>query len=605
MKPFTKTLLLWGLLIVLFLAIWQFLTPPPGQAPPPPRGEPTGGSYLNVIVLSAVTFAVIFALRRFLGAARVHDEALRASYVHLTAGRFDEAERALSGLSRSRLSHYRRAFHGQRALIALERGDLEAARSALEAVWAEPVGRLFRAAHRRLSTNARGLRALVRASTVDTAGAREDIAAVRADPEVLPSVLARVALAEARVLDEEGDRDGLAALLDRARPLVLEATASPRERALFRAYEAMVEAGLASIYRQKGDRVAQGDEAAAIAAWVARVAPNAAPFVRAASIPLHGGSRPVPAEAASDEARRKVEAARPRKVKAARATKTVGLWAILIMLFAGIYAALSTGNQPLSPVVMVAGFAGVFFWVARNIRRSSADAKRITGAVREIGAGDLQRAERALAFTPEAPLHKAQAEQLRAEVALRRGDMAGVLAQTDLALVALAQFQGGKVTPPVPAAPGKEVAWDLARCLAAERAVALAALGRADEAWAEVAWAQGFPDPLPVFHVALAARLSARDYAGAASVVEAHASSLTLPARSQTLAEVACFVGRPSSRTLPDAGRLRAELRRDRDTVRWIEGLAPGLPAAFEEAAAETEGGAQGDAASASASARK
>jgi hypothetical protein len=588
MKQSTKTLLLWALLVAMFVAIWQFLTPPPGHHAPPAAPVELR-SWLPAMVACGVLFSAVFALRKLSAGGRAHNAALHASGVHLVAGRFDEAEEVLLGLAGSRLPQFRRAYHVQRAIVALWRGDGEAALLALEPAIAEPEGRLFRSAQHRGVTAARSLRAFLRAASGDEAGAQADIASLRAEIDLDPQLLARAALAEARLLDGKGDRAALGRLLEEHRGLLAEAIFH-RERALVRAYEAMIEASAASVYRQKGDAAPVNDDAASVAAWVACFAPNAAPFVRAVAVPP--GTAAARAEVPSADARRWVAAARPSSLRDSRAVKTLGLWVVLVGVFLAIWTArdASPGGDLLLVLLVIAAGGGIVVWMAQALRKNRRAAARIARAASALNAGDLERAAAAVAFEPDNAQQRAQAAQLAAEVALRSGAMTDVLDHCDRAFKALASLQGGTVTTPVAPAAGKEPTWDLARLLTAQRAVALAALGRSDEAWAEIEWAHGFPSGLPVYHVLLVTRLVAEDYEGAARAVESRMPVALLP-RDETLAELTCFVGRPETRTAANAARLRAELRRNPALRRWVEARGPKLQAAFERAAAEVEAG--------------
>lgn len=597
MKPATKVLLKWVLLLLLFVAIWQFLSPEPGhERPGPPSAPPTSGSWLPMVLLFGVVFSALLVRLRVFAAANAQNALLRASNAHLDVGRFDEAERAVAGLEQSRFPQFRRAFHVQRAEIAARRGARDEALARVEPAIAEPIGWLFRASQRTTAHAARGLRAFLRASAGDDAGARDDIAALRAQDDVESSALVRAALAEAFLLDRAGDTAALREHLARSRALVLEA-ASPHERALLRAYEAMLEADAGSVYRRKGDRAAASD-AGAVAAWVAGYAPNAAPFVRAVGVASADGGEAAPAPTPSAEAQRKVAASRPGKVKVGRANTGTAL-AILMVLF-GVFSGLWSGftDSPYSGLwkviaVFVALIVGVGAWTVRNIRREARNERRINAAFRALSAGDLARAAADIDFVPRSAKHRVQVAHGRAEIALRSGAMGEALVQCDRAFIALAEVQGGTLVAPVAPAAGAAVAWDMARILAAQRSFALAALGRGDEALAEIAWAQGFPTALAALRVRLLTHLVARDFEAAARVAAARDPAELIPVRDEVLADLAVFVGRARSRTEAESARLSAELRRDPALSRWIDAVAPGLTAAFAGAVVALTGAAE------------
>jgi hypothetical protein len=583
--------LLWLLLIILFVSLWQFLGPRPRSGPTVELADPaTVATWLPTVLLAAAVFASVFAYRRLVLAAHAHNAAIIAANGHIAAGRFDEAARAVEGLAKSHLPQFRLMFHVERAVIAMARGERDEALAELGQV--EPRGRFFRAAQRQAVLQARSVRAFLRASAGDAAGAREDIHALRAEPNAEPLLLARASLAEARLLDEAGDRASLGALLERDRWLLLHATA-PRERALVRAYEAMLEATAASVYRQKADRGAMDEESAAIAAWVARFAPNAGPFVRGGMLPA-GRAGDARAEVPSAEARRKVLATKPQRVKR-RMTVSSGIlmaWLGIVLGMGLVYTSMHEMLPYLGVTLVGMGIVGLLAWLLRGFRRRTRDAKRINAALHDLGVGALPKD--ALELEAKTPVHRAQAAHVLAEAALRRGDPAQALAECERGFLALGEAQGGKLAAPAAPAGGALPPWDLARILAAQRAFALAALGRADEAWAEVEWANGFPNTHTVFRVRVLSCLRARDYEGAARAVEARDASVALPARDEALAEMACFVGRPAARTAESASRLRAELRRDASLGAWVDAMAPKLLRAFERAAAELDAGTAG-----------
>ncbi len=142
---------------------------------------------------------------------------------------------------------------------------------------------------------------------------------------------------------------------------------------------------------------------------------------------------------------------------------------------------------------------------------------------------------------------------------------------------------------PVSGAEGKRTTLDIPRSVAALRAFALASLGRADEAWAEIAWAKGFPSPAPIFWVQLLARLAARDLEGAADIIAARDPVIGLRWREELLASLVLFVAHADVRSEAEAARLRGELRWARSLAPWVDAIAPGVVESFKQAAAEME----------------
>ena len=167
----------------------------------------------------------------------------------------------------------------QRAIIAIRRGDMPAAARALDAAIEQPVESFARENAAYQLEGAHALRAFVRASLAQPDGARADIAAVMLHP-ASEDALARVALAEALLLEQAGKREELRLLLSEKGTLLLEHT-HPRERAIVRAFQRMVRSDRSSVYRRaEARRDKEEGEEPTLADWVAKVAPGAASFVR-------------------------------------------------------------------------------------------------------------------------------------------------------------------------------------------------------------------------------------------------------------------------------------------------------------------------------------
>jgi hypothetical protein len=587
MKASTKTLLLWGLLIAMFSGIWWFLTP--ATRPGPVAPEPVDVTWwIPRIGAGALLLAFILGSRWIVALGRKRQAALAASNAHVTASRFDEAEAAVAFLEGSRNPNVRRVFHTQRAWIAMARGDRDAAMAAVGRAIEPPVGRFAREAQEKTIVRARSVRAFLRACAGQAEGARDDIAAVRAVPEIEPVFLARASLAEARLLDEAGERAALGALLQRERELLVDGLPS-HERALVHAYEAMADASAASVYRQRAARVDVDDEAARIAAWVAKLAPNAAPFVSTAAALPAGTKGALRAEAPSEAERKRMQGARSRKVKIPGNNAAVALWLLLIAGFTLLWSLAGATASWVSFTLIGATFLGCFAFFWRKNRRSQRDATRLNDAVRSLAAGKPPASLDALALEAKAPAHLMHAHHVLAEGALRRGAAAEAVEHCDRAFEALAQANQGKLVAPVAPPSGTLPAWDWSRLLSAQRATALAALGREDEAWAEIAWANGFATTLPIFSVRFFSSLHRGDYAAAAEAILARDPDVPLRDRDARLAAMAYFVGRPGARTMDAATQVRLDLRRDKGLGPFIDAVAPGLLLAFNVASAETE----------------
>lgn len=522
---------------------------------------------------------------------------LRASTAHLEAGRFDEAALGLETLLASKLPHYRRLAHLQRAEIAARRGDRDEALAHIDGAVEGPIGRWYRARVRAVRLAGLSLRGFLRASAGDTAGAREDIAAVLGAPEAEPAQTARALLGEAMLLDRAGDRAGLRALLDRSRPLLLQ-SCPQRERALVRAYEAMLDAGGASGYRRQAERGAPADDRAGVADWVACYAPSAAPFVRASSREPAGGAAAEPpvVEEPSAEAQRLVAASRPSGLSW-RTSLARTVWAVLWVVGAvGILLAWGELRGPDHPIrraesfaIALALVAALIAWSGRGTPRTRAEARRLHAAGRAFARGDLESASQGFDFVPRAALHRTHAAHYQAEIALAKGDAGAALAACDRAFAAFAEAQNdGKVRRP---AQGVGAAGaDYPRILASQRALALAMLGRHDEAAAELAWSNGLLWEVLRLRVGVVKPLHEQDYAAATRMFEARDPAMWMAARDEVLGDLVRFVARPTARSEAEAARLRGELRRDALLTRWLAAMAPALEAAFDEAANEAGG---------------
>jgi len=130
---------------------------------------------------------------------------------------------------------------------------------------------------------------------------------------------------------------------------------------------------------------------------------------------------------------------------------------------------------------------------------------------------------------------------LRAQLALQGGALLEVIRESNLALAACAEQQNRKIAQPAPAAKDGSMAWDYPRLLAAMRAYALTALGKVDEARAEVAWANGFPSEMPAFRVRLFEALHVRDFEAARRIAEL--AQGPLEARDELLIDLLRVVG--------------------------------------------------------------
>jgi hypothetical protein len=537
---------------------------------------------------------------------------LATSYNLVQAGKLVEASARLDTLASNRSRSIRSAVSFQRALIAVRRGDLaEAARRldemlAMPPRWIEGVsGEVQRGA-------AHGIRAWVRAAMGDALGAEADVAVVRAARTPNAAALAHASLAEALIAERAGDRGKLAALLRRDHRLLL-GSLDMRERAVIRAMERMLKAPKASVYRTaiEPKKLAAEDEPPVVE-WVGRVTPELAPFLpRPRAEARAGGAPPLHFEP-SPEAVARVQRTHAKKPLVGIGARVLALWVVLVGLFVGVWQFLEPdrrhtgGHGAAAPhddttlllalgglaVALVAAAVARVWLVVRRVRANTRELHRLNTAV--ACGEDVEKDLTELARAKQEVI-AAQAELLLAVVSDRRGDLAGALAHIDAARAKIRTRPGraaaaGHVTP----------------SLTASRAYQLAALGRADEAAAELS--QLPPDYLLLdrmrFVVPLVALLARGDVDGAGRLVAATSPDLSVGPRDELLRDLVHASTSPAGRGAAEIARLRDELRDREESRRWIEKVAPALLARFEhatvgrddESAAESEAEAEEEA---------
>ena len=204
---------------------------------------------------------------------------LSASLNLVQSGKLAEAEALLATLDGDPAVETSLAAGLQRAAIAMRRGDLSGAQRLLDAVL-ERTGDV-RAPGRfaAIAAQAHGQRAWARAASGEIEAARSDVDAVREAAERVPTAVAHAALVEAFLAQRRGDRPALAALLRRERRLLMYGL-DVRERALVRAMQRFLETPATSIYRTPAGvtKASLGDVEPPIAEWIGRVAPDLVPF---------------------------------------------------------------------------------------------------------------------------------------------------------------------------------------------------------------------------------------------------------------------------------------------------------------------------------------
>lgn len=516
-------------------------------------------------------------------------QVLSTSLNLVQAGKLAEASALLDTLDSSTATGVVASRHIQRAMIAVRAGDLDAVLRHTDAVLAVPQRLLFRSTADVQRGSALGMRAWALAAKGDAEGATRAIEAVRASLVPTPESLAHAALAEAMVLERRGDRAALAALLRRERRLLMGGL-DLRERAVVRAMQRMLTAAPRSVYRTAADvKKSDADQQPTISEWLDRVAPQLSAFAPRAPAAAPARAEAPPQLTPSPEAVAQVRAQAPPKRRFGPVQRVLVLWALLVAMFLMIYMFMTPAGSfpdpsslpetmgPLSALwgVAVAGLlVGLFVWV---VRRGQAQARTLHRLMSSIAAGeDVDRELMEMAESKQA-LTAAQAELLRASVADRRGELAEGIARVDAARARL-QTEGARA-----AAAGM-----LAPALAGLRAHLLAAMGRTDEAAAELA--QLPPDYLLLdrtrYAVQLTALLARGDVDGAARLVEATPQELSIGPRDELLRDLVRAATHPEGAGAAEIGRLRAELREDDESRRWIEKVAPALLARFDSATA-------------------
>jgi hypothetical protein len=526
------------------------------------------------------------------------------AYNALLLGRAAEAEalldRAETGVQ---LAYIRRLVDLQRAGIAVRRGDLDAGLARVEAAIARPASLLARGQERVNIVRGRALRALIRASRGDLEGARADAGAVRADPEAPPDALARAEVALAVALDRAGDRDALAAHLAGKRSLLFDHTV-PRERAIVRAFQRMLKAPKASVYRVRAERDPDPPGAEptepGVADWIARIAPSAAPFVRSVPNTANGvEAEKAPAgRAGPDLVRAATERLASRQGAGRTRIKVLALWVLLIMFFLAIWQLLSpetpanfhavappTDASPFFSLSLLlypsllAGAVGV--WVLR-IRRNLRHERHLACAVSALARDDARAPAEleALTLSPYGSV-AAQAHFQLARLAERRADLDEALKRCDQGIAAATTTAATRMITSSILLPD----------LVAERAFILSATDHEEKAGAEMA---ALSDAFPAYpyqaraelRVAMVQRVRRGDLEGAARLVARGTDDVPLPLRDETLADLVRAVARPDTAGAGEVHRLKEELRQDPGLRRWLETTASAALQAFEAPAA-------------------
>ena len=553
-------------------------------------------------------------LRRLRRKHGMVNELLATSFRAISLGKLGDALEYLWEAERSKIPWVLRIADVQRAIIALRRGEPSDARAHLDRALSRPLGRRERDNALFQIEAAHALRAFARASLGDAEGAREDVTLLRSRPGTSAESLARASLAEAIVLARTGERDALRALLERDKLLLLE-NLHPRERAIVRAYQRMVRTAVTSAYRESAPREKEESrEEPPLVDWVAKVAPSAAAFVRAARPgAASAGPRVSALPESAFDARDRVLASREEgaAVTAKVTTKArwiagLGIAAATLMSLVGVISLMAASAtridvsdvaSPVSPAGNEAALVGaaallgalglgvVGFQARRRLKQASREELgRLAAARAALGAGELGAASQVVEPLVNSvhDVVAAHAHALLTVIAERRGDAQVMLGAVSLGFGRLRRAEG-------------HAAAALRPELMAQRALALTLLDRRDEAAAELGFLTEGAYPTwerDLFRVRLVDLARAGRFQEAARWVEQSAGDLPLSVRDELLADLVRAVNAPESAGLGEMERIRDELRTEPGHLRWIELVAPRALNAFRWV---TEGGAEED----------
>ncbi|MCA9588040.1 MAG: hypothetical protein KC657_22105 [Myxococcales bacterium] len=542
------------------------------------------GSYATTAacgVLGALFYAYARLLRRSAGAV----PRVNAAFELLSRGRTKDALAALDAIdARTETSPYvRRAIAMQRALIAMHDGDTDAAKAFATDATQGQAQWVTRVAEQRAIATAHGLLAVVLAARGEDDASEASSRAAESAPDAAPDALARAELARCIRHARAGRLLELASSFEQKGGLMLEHVL-PRERALVRALRKMARSRPTSVYREPQRPDDAPPEQTALTGLIASVVPEAARFAASPRPLAATADRAAPAvvkrralAAIADDRRRAAKATPSRAPRIALAT------AIAAALVGGVVVAWPDASGDVAEgglgglqtvlalsVVAVVGIAGVRFTravsAAHAIQRLS-----VPIALRQydVALPALERAARGGLDQISAMAHL----QL-GSIALRRARFAEARAAFDAGIARATR-----------SAVVKAASSDLLLPqLIAGRAYALALMGKADEASAELAVLdESFPSfayaATARLRVDLATALVARDLETAATLAATRTPELPLGLHEDLLADVSTAIAHPP-RTDADRDereRVARELRDDEEVAAFVEAILPGV----------------------------
>ncbi len=510
-----------------------------------------------------------------------HGEATRAADAvtrALALGHVDDAEAHLQPIARSSLRTVRRIDHLFRAKIAMRRGDVTAAGRQADSVIAVPLGVFRSPEDLRYRAEAIAIRAFVGASSEEPGRIRADIARVRQSTSARLWPLGLVSVAEGLLLEREGNHEALREHFARERFALFEAT-GPRERALVRALERRLKAPPSTVYRQAGgspEPASRGGEPGATAS-AAQVAPAAAASVQESVSPLSGGL--------TDFEHGRTHGLTIAVWRAPVILSGVYLaWLLVRELFGDVFAtpAMSVLEAVAALLVLLVLFAllewGFFFARLRGEERARS---RLYAAETQMGAGDMAAAEARMLSIAREPsdVVAAWGWYHLATIANRRGAFKEVVERCDAAISRLKRLP--------------DRSWVFGQVWASiigERAFALAALGRVEDATGELA-------KIPrgsVFRerdelrVRLVCLVRGDAFEAAARLVSSAPMDLPLSLRDELLRDLVRAAATEAVVGAVEVMRLAEEMGAHEEHRMWIDIVAPSLRDRFEMGHATT-----------------
>jgi hypothetical protein len=428
-------------------------------------------------------------------------------------------------------------------------------------------------------THARGLRAIAAASDGDEDLARRDAAAVRAEPDAPFDAHANASLAEAVLLARHDDRAKLAELLRRDRRLLLHGM-PPRERALVRAMERMVETSPAGVYRRAARRDEAASEETPLSRWLAGIAPGLAAFALKTDHAAPYDERPAvppPAAAPAPPARLPDATEAPSAARRhGQEWKTLALWLLLVVLFLTIWQVMQPVSDPAptalrsGPDFAPASFLSILFvLILALIVGKTAAANRVNArlgrAVRANVLGDSKSARAGYAALAKGSGRAAGLGSFGlASMAEDEGRFANAVEHCDYGLAQVRRGGGDDFVMPI---------------LLASRAVALASMDRSADAGRQLAELER---DHPHYHmlactqatVGLVRAVRSGDMNGARAIALARNPDLPLDIRHELLADALVAI---EAGTAAELARIDRELEEEPELRSWLKAIAPSI----------------------------